>query len=105
MTDYTIIFLSPRRPSRTSPSAMPHPVALVPPAAVAQATGVRGQAASGLLRASYGHLRVRTNPLVLRRRPIVADEPPPAGFNEVQCILCSKSRQGPRLEIRLKGRA
>jgi len=78
MTDYTIIFLSPRRPSRTSPSAMPHPVALVPPVAVAQAAGVRGQAASGLLRGSYGHLRVRTNPLVLRRRPIAADDPPPA---------------------------
>jgi len=52
---------------------MPHPVALVPPAA-----GVRGLAASGLLCARCGHLRVHTNPLVLRRRPIAADEPPPA---------------------------
>ena len=88
MTDYTIIFLSPRCPSRTSPSAMPHPVALVPPAAVAQAAGVRGQALSGLLRASYDHRRVRAGLPVLRRRSTIAEEPPTTVTDEPQCLLC-----------------
>ena len=39
----------------------------LPPPAVVQAAGVRGQAASGLLGASCGHLRVRVDPPVLPR--------------------------------------
>ena len=98
--DSAIIFLSPCHPSRTPPSAMPRPVALVPPTAVAQAVGVRGQAASGLRGATCGHLRVCTNLLVLPHHSPAAAGPSPATTGRFPGVLCSSSRQGPRARIR-----
>ena len=54
----------------------------------------RGQAASGLRGASYGHLRVRTNLLVLRLHSPAADERPLAGNSKPGMLLCSKFRLG-----------
>ena len=66
----------------------------LPPLAVVQAAGVRGQATSGLLGASCGHLRVRVDPLVLPR-PSAADGMASSGrSSDSPAILCSKFASG-----------
>jgi hypothetical protein len=103
--DRTIIFLSPRRPSRTPPSAMPRPAALLPPADVAQAADARGQAASGHHGMTQGHLWVRASPLMLLHHSIASDELPPAATGRFpQILLCSFATRDPELEFdRRKG--
>ena len=94
--------------ARTLAQAIGHrstAVGKLPPPAVVQATGVRGQATSGLLGASCGHLRVRVDSPVLPR-PSDADGMASSGrSSDPRRSSAPNSRQGPRATIRRKSRA
>jgi len=62
--------------------------------------GARGRATSGRLPAISDHQRVRAAVLMLHHHSTIADKLPSADIDKLQCLLCSRSRQGPRAEIR-----
>ena len=73
-------------------------------ATVAQAVGVRGQAASGLRGASCGHLRLCTNLLVLPHQSPAAASPSPAATGRFPGVLCFKFASGTPCKNSTKGR-
>ena len=107
--------LSPPRSSRATPSASPPS-----PARSARArrpkprwehcsrrppslptAGAHGRSTTDRLSAIQDHQRVREDTLVPLLHFTAAVKPPPAGFREPRRPPCSKSRQGPRAQIRL----